>query len=255
MKIKEAGKRLGLTLAAIATLSMTACGVNNSAAPVIIQEEPELSQEEYCERVGMTSANFRTVLRNEFDTDWPEFKRLCESGENPNEVLEQKPLIYKPDLTLHRTGTHIAHYDRLKSKYVVSRWENNRNHYYGAYPTKELAEKIIKDLEKCGWDKSKLKEIQARNGHVSLVGSKRWVYANKYKSKKTGESHVLSYSVRHKNKDKKMVNFGSYKDKRLAELVRDCLIWCDWDKSQLGRIQDFANYVLDQVDTCWRCQV
>ena len=162
-------------------------------------------------------------------------------------------MIYNPDLTLHRTGTFIAKYDRLKSKYVVSRWENNRNHYYGAYPTKELAERIIKDLEKCGWDKSKLKEIQARNGHVSMVGSKRWVYANKYPTKKGKK--ISSYSVRHKNKDKRMVNFGSYKDKRVAELVRDQLILCDWDKSQLDDIKSFAAYVIDQVDTNWRCQV
>ena len=185
--------------------------------------------------------------------DWAEFKTLCESGEDPNEVLVQEPLIYNPDLTLHRTGTFIAKYDRLKSKYVVSRWENNRNHYYGAYPTKELAERIIKDLEKCGWDKSKLKEIQARNGHVSMVGSKRWVYANKYPTKKGKK--ISSYSVRHKNKDKRMVNFGSYKDKRVAELVRDQLILCDWDKSQLDDIKSFAYYVIDQVDNCWRCQV
>ena len=136
---------------------------------------------------------------------------------------------------------------------VVSRWENNRNHYYGAYPTKELAERIIKDLEKCGWDKSKLKEIQARNGHVSMVGSKRWVYANKYPTKKGKK--ISSYSVRHKNKDKRMVNFGSYKDKRVAELVRDQLILCDWDKSQLDDIKSFAYYVIDQVDNCWRCNL
>lgn len=219
----------------------------------LIQEEPNLSQDEYCELAGTTSVNFRNILRKEFDSNWTEFKTICESGEHPNEVLEQKPLIYNPDLTLHRTGTHIAKYDRLKSKYVVSRWENDRNHYYGAYPTKELAEQIIKDLEKVDWDKSKLKEIQAKNGWQSMVGSKRWVYANKYKSKKTGESHILSYSVRHKNKDKRMINYGSYKDKRAAELVRDCLIWCDWDKNMLGRIQGFVDYVLDQVDNCWRC--
>jgi hypothetical protein len=219
----------------------------------LIQEEPELSQEEYCEIAGTTAVNFRNILQREFNTNWAEFKTLCESGEDPNEVLVQEPLIYNPDLTLHRTGTFIAKYDRLKSKYVVSRWENNRNHYYGAYPTKELAEKIIKDLEKCGWDKSKLKEIQARNGHVSMVGSKRWVYANKYPTKKGKK--ISSYSVRHKNKDKRMVNFGSYKDKRVAELVRDQLILCDWDKSQLDDIKSFAYYVIDQVDNCWRCQV
>lgn len=220
----------------------------------LIQEEPNLSQEEYCERAGMTSANFRTLLRNEYDTDWAEFKTLCESGEHPNDVLEQKPLIYKPDLTLHRTGTHIAHYNRLKSKYVVSRWENNRNHYYGAYPTKELAERIIKDLEKCGWDKSKLKEIQAKNGWQSMVGSKRWVYPQKYNSKKNGVT-VCGYTVRHKNKDKRMINYGYYTDKRVAEIVRDLMVECDWNKDKLEAAKGFAYYVIGQVDTNWRCKL
>ena len=52
-----------------------------------------------------------------------------------------------------------------------------------------------------------------------------------------------------------MVNFGSYKDKRVAELVRDQLILCDWDKSQLDDIKSFAYYVIDQVDNCWRCNL
>ena len=220
----------------------------------LIQEEPNLSQEEYCEMVGITSANLRIIFKNEYDTDWAEFKTLCESGEHPNEVLEQKPLIYKPDLTIHRTGTHIAKYDRLKSKYVVSRWENNRNHYYGAYPTKELAERIIKDLEKCGWDKSKLKEIQAKNGWQSMVGSKRWVYPQKYNSKKNGVT-IHGYSVRHKDKDKRMINYGYYTDKRVAELVRDLLLEYDWDKSKLDDVKSFAYYVIDQVDTNWRCNL
>ena len=219
----------------------------------LIQEEPDLSQEEYCELAGTTAVNFRNILRKEYDSDWAEFKTLCSSGEHPNEVLVQKPLIYQPDLTVHRTGTHIAQYDRLKSKYVISRWENNRNHYYGAYPTKELAEKIIRDLKKCNWDKSKLKEIQAKHGWQSMVGSKRWVYANKYRTKK-GEK-IGSYSVRHKNKDKEMINFGTYKDKRVAELVRDCLILVDWNKDFLQTIQEFCFYCIRQVDHNWRCNL
>lgn len=219
----------------------------------LIQEEPELSQEEYCELAGTTAVNLRNILRKEYDTNWAEFKTLCESGENPNEVFEQKPLIYNPDLTIHRNATHIAYYDRLKSKYVVSRWENGRNHYYGAYDTKELAEKIVEDLKKCNWDKTQLKEIQKKNGWLSMVGSKRWVYPNKYKTKKYGE-RIGSYSVRHKDKDKKMIYFGTYKDKRLAELVRDLMILTDWDEDKYEENRSLARFVIDQVDTNWRCR-
>jgi len=212
----------------------------------IIQEEPNLSQEEYCEIAGTTSINLRNILKREFNSNWAEFKRICESGENPNDVLEQEPLIYNPDLSLHTGGEYIARYDRLASKYVVSKWVGDRNHYFGAYPTRELAEKIVKDLQACNWDKSQLKSIQAKHNHVSMVNSKRWVYENKYKGKKGVK--VSGYSVRHKNKDKKMVNYGSYKDKRVAELVRDLLVDCDWDKSQLESIQDYSYYCISEVD-------
>jgi len=218
----------------------------------LIQEEPNLSQEEYCEMAGITSVNLRNIFTREYDTSWAEFKTICESGEDPNEVLEQKPLIYKPDLSIHRDTTNIAVYEKLKNKFVVSRWKDNRNHYYGAYPTRELAEKIVKDLRKVDWDKTKLKEIQAKHDWQSVINSKRWVYPQKYNSKKNGVT-IHGYSVRHKDKNKRMINYGYYKDKRVAELVRDLLILADWDKSQLDKIKSLAYYYIDQVDNCWRC--
>ena len=211
----------------------------------LIQENPELSQEEYCELAGTNSVNLRNIFRKEYDTTWAEFKLLCEGGEHPNDVLEQKPIIYKPDLTLHRDTTNIAVYERLKNKYVVTRWKDNRNHYYGAYPTRELAEKIVKDLRKVDWDKSQLKKIQAKHDWQSIINSKRWVYPQKYNSKKEGVK-IVGYSVRHKNKAKKMINFGFYKDKRVADLVRDCMIECDWDKTKLEAAKTFAHQVIDR---------
>lgn len=211
----------------------------------LIQEEPNLSQEEYCERAGMTSANFRTILRNEYDTDWAEFKTLCESGEHPNEVLEQKPLIYNPDLTIHYENTnYVSYHKREKSPYLI--YHRNKvtqqSEYFGAYPTRELADKISNDLQKCDWDKSKLKQIQAKYGWKSVVNSKRWVYPHYYTSKKTGEKYVSHYMVRKKN----IGYFGTYKDKRVADLVRDCLVLCDWDKSKLPLIKSFAYDVIDR---------
>ena len=208
------------------------------------------NMEQYCELCGTNSVTLRNILRNEFDTNWNEFRTLCENGENPNDVLEQKPIIYNPDLSRHYDNNgHIAQYNRLHSKYVVSKWFDGRNYYYGAYPTRELAEKIVKDLVKCNWDKSKLKDIQAKHGHQSLVNSKRWVYPMMYKSKKTGEKKVAGYSIRKKESGtKKIINYGFYKDKRVAELIRDLLVKYDWDKSRLDDFKDYAAWCISEVD-------
>ena len=220
----------------------------------LIQEEPELSQEEYCKLVSTTSASLRNVLRNEFDSDWAEFKTICESGENPNDVLVQKPKIYMPDLEIKYENTnYVSYHKREKSPYLI--YHRNKvtqqSEYFGAYPTRELADKISNDLQKVGWDKSKLKAIQAKYGWKSVVNSKRWVYSKEYTSKKTGETYVSHYYVRKKN----IGYFGTYKDKRVAELVRDLLILVDWNKDFLQTIREFSFYCISQLDHNWRCQL
>jgi len=210
----------------------------------LIQEEPNLSQEEYCEMAGITSANLRIIFKNEYDTDWAEFKTICESGEDPNEVLEQKPLIYKPDLTIHYENTnYVSYHKREKSPYLI--YHRNKvtqqSEYFGAYPTRELADKISNDLQKCNWDKSKLKSIQAKHGWKSVVNSKRWVYPHYYTSKKTGEKYVSHYMVRKKN----IGYFGTYQDKRVADIVRDCMVMNDWDRSKFEAAKSFAYNVID----------
>ena len=208
------------------------------------------NQEQYCEMCGTNSVTLRNILRNEYDTSWAEFYNICMSGENPNDVLEQKPIIYNPDLSRHYDNNgHIAQYTRLPGKYVITKWFDGGNHYYGAYPTRQLAEKIVKDLIKCNWDKSQLKRIQEKHGHQPMVNSKRWVYPMKYKSKRTGEDKVAGYSIRKKETGtKKIINYGFYKDKRVAELVRDLLIHYDWDKGLLDKIKDYATYCIGEVD-------
>lgn len=205
----------------------------------LIQDEPNLSQEDYAKLAETTSMNIRNILRNEYDTDWAEFKTICESGEDPNEVLTQKPKIYKPDLKRYYPNTnYVTYYKDHKSPYSIY----YRGQYYGAYPTRELANKISNDLQKIGWDKSKLKSIQQKHGWESVHGSKRWVNPCYYTSKRTGERYIMHYNVRKKGKG----SFGTYKDKRVADLVRDCLLMCDWDKTKLPMIKRFAYEVIDR---------
>ena len=221
----------------------------------ILNDYPDISQEELCELCCVSVVTLRNLLKNEFDMTLPDFINLCKSGEHPNEVLEQKPLIYTPDLEIHTGASYIAYYPDRRSPYVITKWFDGKNHYYGEYPTRELAEKIVKDLKRCNWDKNELARIQAKHGHVPMMGSKRWVYANKRTSKRTGKVKVYSYSVRHKDKDRRMIGYGTYKDKRVAELVRDLLIIHDWDKTELCWIQDLATYTIEQADNNWRCRL
>ena len=209
----------------------------------LIQEDPNLSFEEYAKLCNTTSPGIRLVLKNEYETNWPEFKTLCESGENPNEVLEQKPKIYKPDLTRHYDNTnYVSYHKNEKTPYLIYHRdkETGVSVYFGAYPTRELANKISNDLQACNWDKSKLKEIQAKHGWESVVGSKRWVYPRKYTSRKTGETRIVDYQVR----KKEIGHFGCYKDKRVAEAIRDLLVLCDWDKEKLDDIKCFVYSVI-----------
>lgn len=204
----------------------------------IIQEDPNLPMLEIAKLAGTNEVTIRNILKKEYDSDWAEFRTLCESGENPNEVLVQKPKIYKPDLKRYFSNTnYVSYYKDHKTPYSIY----YRGGYYGAYPTRELANKISNDLQACNWDKSKLKEIQAKHGWQSVIGSKRWVNPVYYTSKKTGERYIVNYNVRKKGKG----SFGTYKDKRVASLVRDLLLLCDWDKTKLDKIKDFAYRIID----------
>lgn len=209
------------------------------------------NQEQYCEMCGTNSVTLRNILRNEYDTNWSEFYNICMSGENPNDVLEQKPLIYTPNLERHYANTnYVSYFKNLKTPYVIyhRNKETKESEYFGAYPSRELADKISNDLQACNWDKSKLKTIQAKHGWTSVVNSRRWVYPTKYTSKKTGETKINYWHIRKKGPDKKHINYGCYKDKRVAELIRDQLVDNDWDKSRLNEFKDYAFYCIEQVD-------
>ena len=204
------------------------------------------NQEQYCELCGTNPVTLRNILRNEYDTTWQEFYGICMSGENPNDVLEQKPIIYQPNLEREYANTnYVSYYKNLKTPYVIyHKDENDVSQYFGAYPTRELADKISNDLQKCDWDKSQLETIQKKHGWKSVVGSRRWVYPVKYTSKKTGETYIAHYQLRRKN----IGSFGCYKDKRVADIVRDLLVENDWDRSRLDEFKDYAAWCISEVD-------
>lgn len=174
------------------------------------------------EVINVCGISNQVTVRNwlkKYNTTWPDFKELCLSGEDPLSVLEFQGHIFAPDLSVHYSKqNYVSHVKSRLNPFMIQR----RGVYYGAYPTRRMANKVVSRLRRCGWDKSKLKEIQDNVGFESIIGSKRWVYPNKYKGR------VVSWSVRKKDKSKKMHNFGIYKLKEKAEYVRDRLVEVDW---------------------------
>ena len=45
-----------------------------------------------------------------------------------------------------------------------------------------------------------------------------------------------------------MINYGTYKDKRIAEAVRDMLIINNWNKDQLPEIKQLAHTIIHTLD-------
>ena len=86
-------------------------------------------------------------------------------------------------------------------------------------------------MKKCNWDKKELKGIQEKVGYKEFLNTKRWVYKN---------SKSNTYAIRKKDKNRKMINYGCYKDKQVAEIVRDLLVENNWDKSRLKEFRRIA---------------
>lgn len=171
----------------------------------------------FCEEYDFNAVSIRKWLKN-YNVTFNEFKDIVLAGENPWDVLELKPLIYTPDLSRYYNNNG---YIQVRHGVTGDRFIVNRHPvYYGSYPSRDLAEKVVKELHKCDWDKSQMPRINERIGFESMVNSKRWVYPNPNGS----------FSVRHKDKNRKMINFGTYWDKEKAEFVRDKLIECGWSK-------------------------
>jgi len=210
------------------------------------------NQEEISDELGMTSVTLRNILKREFDISFIDFRRIVESGEDPNDVLTQKKKIYQPDLKRYYPNNNfVSYYKSLKSPYCIYHKNKDRvSEYFGAYPTRELANKISNDLQACNWDKSQLLEIQRRHGWESPK-SNPYITKRYYTSKVTGERYVQNYQVRKKDKG----SFGTYNDNRVAELVRDLLVDCDWDKDKYPMIRRFAEYTIKLIDNCWRCNL
>lgn len=195
----------------------------------------DFSQKEICEKLNITTVTLRNWLRKFWNTNFTEFKRLVLAGENPLEVLERKEIIIQPDLSrsLPNNWNNWVTYNKGLDRYTVQKGGVT----YGTYKSEELAHKISKELQKVDWDKSKLKQVQAKFGYESPVMSKRWVYPQGRK-----------WAVRRNNKNHRMVTYGAWYDKRIAIIARDMYVEYGFDLSNQDWINNLAEWIVEMID-------
>ena len=203
----------------------------------LIYYENIINQEEICELVGIrTSVTLRQWFKRFWNTNWEEFVQISQTGENPINVLEKQGIIYQPDLSRPKPSNFKGYIQKSNSKknpYAVIK-DNIR---YGVYPTEAMAKKVVRKLKACKWDKSQLPSIQESLGYQGVINR-----GNVYPVNTGG------WSIRHKDKNRKMINYGYYKDKRIAELTRDFLKANDWNKEIYPELRNEAEYIIALVD-------
>ena len=190
-----------------------------------------VNQVEVARLLGTNPVTLRNWLVR-YNTDWSSFKDLVLSGEDIWDVLELPEMYFTPDLSPSMPPNYNGHISKSNSKrspYIVAR----KREYYGCYKDRKTAEKVVKELEKVNWDKSYLPEIQEKVGYEPFINTRNWVYK---------DSNGYGYYIRKKDKNRRMIYYGHYKDKKVAEMVRDLLIENDWDKNRLKEFRRIAEH-------------
>lgn len=201
----------------------------------LIRENPKIRVKDLAEKIGIVPATLRNWFK-QYGTNSSEFYSVCLEGGNPLDYFEQEELIYTPDLS-KSTPSHYkgyVHYaPKRNMKYIV----NYKDVYYGCYPTRELADKVVKELVKVDWDKSKLKSIQKMFNYNSRY-TNEMIYI--YKNNRSRNSYQIRKKINGVNK-----SFGSYQGVELAMIVRDILVGIDFECEDLTKLKRFSEYVLE----------
>lgn len=200
----------------------------------IIRGNPKITVKELAKSIGIVSATLRNWFK-QYGTNTKEFYKVCLEGKNPLDYFKQEELVYTPDLSKsvpsHYSG-YVHYVPKRKSKFII----NYHDVYYGCYPTRELADKVVEELVKVDWDKSQLNSIRKKLNFNPRY-TNEMIYL--YKSHKSSNSYQIRKKVKGENR-----GFGTYKDIELAMIIRDILISIDFDCNDLDRLKRFGVYVL-----------
>ena len=119
-----------------------------------------------------------------------------------------------------------------KNRYFIQKLIQGKRHMIGTFKNKDDASLVRDELIKEKWDLSKLDIILKRTGVKKLPHGV--VLTNPYAYIYKGKGEY--YGIRKYNENKKLDYFGAYGSLKEAQIVRDKLIDCNWDISQLEEI-------------------
>lgn len=191
----------------------------------------ETNQMRIAKRLGITEVTVRLWF-SKWKSSWTEFKNHVLAGEDPFQYMVEPSKIYKPDLS-HRQHKKFNNYVSKTSGSTRSPWRIwKRGVDYGSYYTEEQALEASRLLQECDWDITKLPEIKKSVGWKDLPDRDHIYPSGKY------------WCIRRKDSNRKMVNYGSYRDYDLAVMVRDCLRCNDWSKEEYSSIRGLCETIL-----------
>ena len=202
----------------------------------LITEDPSLNQKRVCEKLGVTTVTFRNWLNKSWNTNFKEFKKIILNGENPINILEKVPHIHTPDLSRPKPPNfkgYITFDKRGKiNPYCIKRDDKS----YGSYPSKEIARKVVKELEKVEWDREKLPSIRSKYGLKT-----RPACNNIYR-----DSNKSGWSIR-KEINGERNTYGHYKDYELAVIMRSLLDYHNWNHDLYPVLREKAENIKNLI--------
>ena len=113
----------------------------------------------------------------EFETYYPQIRQDVLNGMKIKDVMAKHDLtqgkwikyrrelmnegIIKRRKNVLREAKHYYFHSK-SNKWVVQKQMNGKKIFFGKYDTEETAQRIVKELKQCDWDKNQLQEIQKR---------------------------------------------------------------------------------------------
>lgn len=198
----------------------------------MIRDDSFCTVDELSEVLGITSATLRLWFK-QYGTDSTEFREVCIRGDNPLDFFKQEDLVYAPDLSrsLPNFKGYIHYKPDRRSKYCVSR----RDVYYGAYSSRSIAERVVKELVKVDWDKSKLPLIKEKL-NITRPVTNRLMYI--YRSRRNSGIWRIRKKV-----NGRTVTFGSFSNLEVAVIARDILVSTGFEWGDLDGLKLFSEWI------------
>lgn len=195
---------------------------------------------------GVTSVTIRKHIKR-LGVTFEDFKNVAITGEDPLTVFPLVEQIIKPPINFHERKLKNVGITRAGTFRVYKKC-NYHNVYYGTYASEKIANKVVDKLMLCNWDKKELPRIHKELG---IYESKENEYIKVRILKKGGKSFNVKKQF---SKNQPSINCGTFRDIRIARLVRDNMVFYNWDKTKLDEIKEWAEYDVKLISNCWRCQ-